>query len=90
MYGRYCGERAEQDGNGGSLLETNVLMSLMNIFTRPERKRKRCVDYMLSAIFYDKLNTMQRIVCALAPFGRRRRRAILSKLSVVEELLKFT
>lgn len=44
---------------------------------------------MLSTLIYDNINTFQRRVCALVPLGSRSK-AILTKLTALEELLKFT
>lgn len=41
----YTAENRDRGELGTPMLRRTLIISLVNTFTRPERKRKRCVDY---------------------------------------------
>lgn len=64
------GKGGHEEGEGSSLLGRTVLIGLMNTFTRPGRKIKNCVDYILEPIIYYNIRTLERFFFASIPRGK--------------------
>lgn len=100
LWRRYCGEEDVQGGNGASLLCLNVLIYMVNTFTRPERKWKHVLNTCYHNGFMTR-KTFQGIVSVLVPLRSRRMHFLpnlplwwsnlyVHTLGTLEKTVKFT
>lgn len=83
LWRRYRDAVLERDGKTDNIPDRTVFINLVNHFTRTERKRKSCVEYVLTALVYDNVANISHIVEGEVQSGAEKRK-FLAKLSGIE------
>lgn len=89
LWRRYGAEDIDRGGNTDNILGRTMFTNAISAFTRAEKKRKYCVDYVLASLVYKNVANIVRIVEGKV-HGVDDKRKFIVQLDGVEQYLKLS